>query len=106
MLEDGDRLRSKVTEAVGVLRQSNAAFRAQLVAADKSAQREILGERLYPLVAQLEGAGLAGKITGMLLELEAAELVGMLEDSEHLRSKVTEAVGVLRQANQLPPGAK
>jgi polyadenylate-binding protein len=42
---------------------------------------------------------LAGKITGMLLEIDNSELVHMLEHSESLKTKVDEAVQVL-QAHQ------
>merc|ERR1711974_577406 len=42
---------------------------------------------------------LAGKITGMLLEIDNSELVHMLEHQESLKGKVDEAVAVL-QAHQ------
>merc|ERR1712213_142617 len=42
---------------------------------------------------------LAGKITGMLLEIDNAELVHMLEDQNSLKGKVEEAVAV-HQAHQ------
>jgi hypothetical protein len=43
----------------------------------------------------LVGEGLAGKITGMLLEMSTAELLGFMSDSETLRSAVSEAVAAL-----------
>ena len=45
---------------------------------------------------------LAGKITGMLLEIDNSELVHMLEHQESLKSKVEEAVAVL-QAHKTTP---
>ena len=45
---------------------------------------------------------LAGKITGMLLEIDNSELVHMLEHQESLKSKVEEAVAVL-QAHKTQP---
>ncbi|BFG03444.1 polyadenylate-binding protein [Drosophila madeirensis] len=58
-------------------------------------QKQILGERLYPMIERMH-AGLAGKITGMLLEIENSELLHMLEDQEALKAKVEEAVAVLQ----------
>uniref|UniRef100_A0A4W6DPQ5 Polyadenylate-binding protein n=1 Tax=Lates calcarifer TaxID=8187 RepID=A0A4W6DPQ5_LATCA len=55
-------------------------------------------ERLFPLIQAMH-ANLAGKITGMLLEIDNSELLHMLESHESLRSKVEEAVAVL-QAHQ------
>ncbi|XP_003740776.1 polyadenylate-binding protein 4-like [Galendromus occidentalis] len=61
-------------------------------------QKQMLGERLFPLIYAMH-ADLAGKITGMLLEIDNSELLHMLEHSESLRAKVEEAVAVL-QAHQ------
>ena len=58
-------------------------------------QKQILGERLFPLIHCLQPT-LAGKITGMLLEIDNSELLQMLECSEALASKVQEAVAVLQ----------
>lgn len=46
-----------------------------------------LGERLFPLIQAMHPT-LAGKITGMLLEIDNSELLHMLESPESLRSKV------------------
>ena len=58
-------------------------------------QKQILGERLYPMIEHMH-ANLAGKITGMLLEIENSELLHMIEDQEALKAKVEEAVAVLQ----------
>jgi hypothetical protein len=55
----------------------------------------MLGERLFPLI-QTTHPDLAGKITGMLLEIDNTELLHMLESREALQAKVEEAVGVLK----------
>uniref|UniRef100_A0A3B4F7C4 Polyadenylate-binding protein n=1 Tax=Pundamilia nyererei TaxID=303518 RepID=A0A3B4F7C4_9CICH len=54
--------------------------------------------RLYPLIHALH-PNLAGKITGMLLEIDNSELLHMLESPESLHAKVDEAIAVL-QAHQ------
>lgn len=69
-----------------------------LANATASEQKQILGERLFPLIERMY-PHLAGKITGMLLEIENSELLHMLEDSSSLKAKVDEAVAVL-QAHQ------
>lgn len=61
-------------------------------------QKQMLGERLFPLIEQMYST-LAGKITGMLLEIDNSELLHMLEHGEALKAKVDEAVAVL-QAHQ------
>ena len=58
-----------------------------LAAAPPQEQKQMLGERLFPLI-QRQHADLAGKITGMLLEIDNAELLHMLEDQTSLRGKV------------------
>merc|ERR1712018_448516 len=66
-----------------------------LAQAPPSEQKQMLGERLFPLIQGLY-PDLAGKITGMLLEIDNSELVHMLEHQESLKSKVEEAVAVLQ----------
>jgi len=54
----------------------------------------MLGARLFPLIQKSHEA-LAGKITGMLLEMDNSELLHLLEDGAALTLKVEEAVEVL-----------
>jgi polyadenylate-binding protein len=77
---------------------------AMLAAAPPEQQKQLLGERLFPLVANMQ-PDLAGKITGMLLEMEVIELLLLLEDQQALNAKVDEAVEVLKQHNAIPKGA-
>jgi len=74
---------------------------SMLAAAPPQEQKQMLGERLFPLIQRMfpDLAGMSGKITGMLLEIDNAELVHMLEDQGSLKGKVEEAVAVL-QAHQ------
>merc|ERR1712036_167491 len=67
---------------------------SMLAQAPPSEQKQMLGERLFPLI-QTMYPDLAGKITGMLLEIDNSELVHMLEHKESLTSKVEEALAVL-----------
>lgn len=67
-----------------------------LASLDLGGQKNMLGERLYPLVMQHEPKR-AGKITGMLLEMEITELINLVESPEALVNKIREAVMVLEQ---------
>ncbi|RWV84853.1 hypothetical protein GW17_00053405 [Ensete ventricosum] len=60
---------------------------------------QMLGEKLYPLVDQLEH-GHAAQVTGMLLEMDQTQVLHLLESPEDLKAKVAEAVGVLRGVTQ------
>lgn len=57
---------------------------------------QILGNKLYALVEQLERDH-AGKVTGMLLEMDKAEILQLLRSPEALRAKVREAMAVLQR---------
>lgn len=72
---------------------------SMLAAAQPAEQKQMLGERLFPLIEPMYPA-IAGKITGMLLEIDNSELVHMLEHSESLKAKVDEAVAVLHAHQQ------
>ncbi|XP_064331720.1 polyadenylate-binding protein 1-like isoform X3 [Camelus dromedarius] len=63
-----------------------------LAAAPLHEQKQMIGERLYPLIYNIH-APLAGKITGMLLEIDNSELLLMLESPESLNAKVGWSLG-------------
>lgn len=71
---------------------------AMLARANLQEQKQMLGERLFPLIQNIY-PDLAGKITGMLLEMENSEILHMLESREALRAKADEAIAVI-QAHQ------
>lgn len=80
---------------------------SMLAAAAPQEQKQMLGERLFPLIQSMY-PDLAGKITGMLLEIDNSELLHMLESRESLKAKVEEAVAVLQahQAKEAADGTK
>ncbi|KAF1670157.1 Polyadenylate-binding protein 1, partial [Pygoscelis papua] len=68
---------------------------SMLASAPPQQQKQMLGKHLFPLIQSMHPT-LAGKITGMLLEIDDSELLHMLESPESLRLKVDEAVAVLK----------
>ena len=63
-------------------------------------QRMLLGESLYPLVARSQPQ-LAGKITGMLLEIDQSEILHLIETPDALNSKIEEALQVSSSSRRL-----
>jgi len=73
--------------------------------ADSAERKQMLGEALYPLIENTlkmmeKGDELAGKITGMLLEIDLQETASLIDNPELLRKKVTEALEVLAAATE------
>mmetsp|Transcript_18653 Transcript_18653/g.18631 ORF Transcript_18653/g.18631 Transcript_18653/m.18631 type:complete len:552 (+) Transcript_18653:6-1661(+) len=67
-------------------------------AAPPEFKKRMLGEALYPVVLKNSNQKIAGKITGMLLEMENEELLSLLTNPDGLKLKVGEAIDVLRRA--------
>merc|ERR550525_1385789 len=65
-----------------------------LAAAPPSVQKQMIGEKIFPLIAKYQPE-LAGKITGMMLEMDNSELLILLESEQQMKSKVDEAIRVL-----------
>jgi len=68
-----------------------------LAAAPPGVQKQMLGEKLYPAIAKYQPE-LAGKITGMMLEMDNSELLILLESDQQLKIKVDEAMNVLQSS--------
>ncbi|KAG8877260.1 Protein phosphatase PP2A regulatory subunit B [Tulasnella sp. 331] len=67
---------------------------AALAAASPMEQKQMLGEVIYIKIFAIHPE-LAGKITGMLLEMDNAELLHLLENQEAMNQKLMEAIAVL-----------
>merc|ERR1719382_1857770 len=68
-----------------------------LAAAPPSVQKQMIGEKLFPMIAKYQPE-IAGKITGMMLEMDNSELLILLESEGQLKNKVEEALRVLESA--------
>ncbi|KAL5611730.1 uncharacterized protein BROUX77_001886 [Berkeleyomyces rouxiae] len=60
---------------------------------DPAQQKQMLGELIFPKIQAVQ-PDLAGKITGMLLEMENNELIRLIEDEAALKGRVDEAMAV------------
>merc|ERR1712139_724886 len=63
---------------------------ASLASAPPAVQKQMLGEKLFPAIQRFQPE-LAGKITGMMLEMDNSELLILLESEMQLKNKVDEA---------------
>jgi polyadenylate-binding protein len=74
---------------------SNELTAEALASAPAAEQKQMLGERIYPLVSEQIGAEQSGKVTGMLLEIENTELLMLIDNKEMLKDRIKEACDVL-----------
>ncbi|XP_023230317.1 polyadenylate-binding protein 4-like [Centruroides sculpturatus] len=75
--------------------QEQKPLTTMFVDSNSQEQKQILGERLFPLI-HCWYPDLVGKITGMLLGIDNYELLHMLENHDALKAKVDEAVRILQ----------
>ncbi|XP_057438216.1 polyadenylate-binding protein 7 [Lotus japonicus] len=101
-MEKGSEFSSSGSNPIGGS-QGSEVLHSMLAAATPEQQKEILGEHLYMLVQKLKPSQ-AAKITGMLLEMDNAELLLLLESPESLSAKVEEAVQVLKNSKNKVSG--
>ncbi|SAM09701.1 hypothetical protein [Absidia glauca] len=86
----------RAAAAAAEQQQDNGALTATaLASAPPEMQKQMLGERLYPLI-HAQQPEYSGKITGMLLEMDNGELLNLLEEQAALDSKIAEAMDVLK----------
>jgi polyadenylate-binding protein len=93
----GQRKQQQNRQAAGQEQQQDngALTAAALASAPPEMQKQMLGERLYPLI-HAQQPEYSGKITGMLLEMDNGELLNLLEEQSALDSKIAEAMDVLK----------
>lgn len=81
---------------------------SELTSMSPQEQKQLLGERLFMRVLDIDplfhDRDLAGKITGMLLEMDNAGIINLLESQNALRGMVEEAIAVL-EAHELHKSA-
>lgn len=85
------------------LAKERARIEEERKAAEAERLRNELGERLYPLVVELLSREFPsfkhpGKITGMLLEMDVADIQRTITDKTELETNVREGVRVLRES--------
>merc|ERR1711933_134465 len=66
--------------------KTNQELITQLATLDNAQAKQLLGEKLFVEITKYE-KDMAGKITGMLLEMDNTELILLLEDGSALRRK-------------------
>jgi polyadenylate-binding protein len=92
----GTRYSNQARNTPGVPQQmaqaptSNMQLASALASADPERQKQILGDALYPMIANVYPQN-AGKLTGMLLQMDNSELLHLLDDPQSLQSEVDKA---------------
>ncbi len=69
---------------------------AILASMNPEQQKNVLGERLYNYILR-KNPGEAAKVTGMLLEMDNSEILNLLDTSDLLDGKISEALEVLQR---------
>jgi hypothetical protein len=82
-----------------MLLEKNNLTAKMLQGKEKDKQKQMIGEQLYPKIQVVEPR-LVGKITGMLLDMDNAELLVLLSDQQALVNKINEALAVLKDHQQ------
>ncbi|KAI0987192.1 hypothetical protein GJ496_009124 [Pomphorhynchus laevis] len=70
-------------------------FKLNLENKPKSEQVNLLGEHLFPYI-EMFNKPMAGRLTGMLLEINLSELLSLIKNPDELNSKIHEAIHVLK----------
>merc|ERR1719235_3061291 len=78
----------------GMSQPAPAPAPSSLANAPPGMQKQMLGEKIFPMISRIHPE-LAGKITGMMLEMDNSELLMLIESPDQLKAKVDEALRVL-----------
>ena len=73
--------------------------KVQIIEQNISNEKQNLGEKLYPIIKRTQPM-LAGKITGMLLEMDNPDILHLLNSKKDLNDKIDEALKVLEDHNR------
>merc|ERR1719301_19716 len=79
---------------MGGMPQMGQSAASTLANAPPGMQKQMLGEKIFPMISRIHPE-MAGKITGMMLEMDNSELLMLIESPEQLKGKVDEALRVL-----------
>merc|ERR1719199_2086048 len=99
MMQQQQRAQAPVQVPQAMPRAAEPLTLERLASAPPEQQKQILGERLFPMIHSSYPQH-AGKITGMLLEMDNSELLNLLESPEALQAKVMEALAVLNEVSE------
>jgi len=61
---------------------------SSLANAPPGMQKQMLGEKIFPMISRIHPE-MAGKITGMMLEMDNSELLMLIESPDQLRVRLT-----------------
>lgn len=87
-----------IKKIVEELWKPDAEFMEHLSALPEEERRNVLGERLFPMIIARVGEEYAPKITGMMIELDSTELLGMFNNVDILESAIEQAVSTLESS--------
>jgi polyadenylate-binding protein len=97
-------LNAQLAQQPAVCIQGQEPWTASMLVTAPQEPKQMLGERLFPLIQAMHPT-LAGKITGMLLDIDNSEPLRMLESPVSRCSRAEEAVATL-QAHQVKEAAQ
>jgi polyadenylate-binding protein len=83
-----------------MVQQPQQSLASILASMNPEQQKNVLGERLYNYILRRH-PNEAAKVTGMLLEMDNAEILNLLDTNDLLDNKISEALEVLQRHNNM-----